>query len=122
MGFKATEAVEELAYDFHPHADASGVIPEPTTKQVETFRNVIFGEVKNLAAALGMNFEEEGGGKLTLDKFDTLMEKSSEVEALTVDAVADLTGLSNHLLNGLPYRIKAAFVGWIVGQFLNPEA
>lgn len=124
MGFKASEAVEELSYDFAPYGPA-GSIPEPSTKQVEAFRNTMFGSVRQLAEGLGLKVEDLGGGsqaRLSLDMLDTVLEKSSEAEDMVVKAVADLTGIADHTLNALPYRIKAAFLGYITGQFLNPEA
>lgn len=121
MGFKATEAVEELSYDFAPYGPA-GTIPEPTTKQVEAFRATMFGSLRSLMEGLGIKPEDLDKTKVTLDLLDTVMEKSSEAEDMVVHAVADLTGIADHTLNALPYRIKAAFLGYITGQFLNPEA
>lgn len=120
MGFKVSEKVEELSYDLSPYGP-TGVVPEPTSKQVERFRSVVFGSVKDLAQGLGVDLGT-GDTKVTLDKMDMLMEKSADVERLVVTAVADLTGIADATLDALPYRIKAAFCGWITEQFLSPEA
>lgn len=120
MGFKVSEAVEELTYDLEPYGP-KGTISEPTSKQVERFRSVVFGSVRTLAADLGIDLGSDEQ-KMNLDMLDPLMEKSAEVETLVVDAVADLTGIANQTLHALPYRVKAAFCGWITEQFLNPEA
>lgn len=117
MGFKATEAVEELTYDFRPHLDRSGAIPEPSTKQIEKFRTALFDTFQ----ASGID-PSTLGAKMDLSSIGDLMEKASTVEEAMVGAVADLTGIADRDLNALPYRIKAAFVGWIMGQFFNPEA
>ena len=116
MGFKATEAVEELTYDFNPHAKASGTIPEPTSKQIEDYRDAIVTAVK------ASGIDPSGGERITLDQMDELMEKSAEVESALLDATADLTGIAHDTLRALPYRLKAAFMGWIMGQFFSPEA
>lgn len=124
MGFKASEAVEELSYDFSPYGPA-GTIPEPSTKQVEAFRNTMFGSLRHLAEGLGVDVSDLGPGsdkRLSMDMLDTVLEKSSEAEDLVVHAVADLTGIADKTLNALPYRVKAAFLGYITGQFVNPEA
>lgn len=118
MGFKATEAVEELTYDFTPHANVSGTIPEPSSKAIEDYRDAIFSAFK----ATGLNPEEMRDGKMTFDRLDEVMEKSKDMEEAMLSATADLTGLAHSTLRDLPYRVKAAFMGWIMGQFFSPEA
>lgn len=118
MGFKATEAVDELTYDFNPHVNQSGTIPEPTTAQVEDFRARIFNTVKDS----GIDPEELASGKVGLDSMDTLLETASGIEAELLGAVADLTGIAQSTLNALPYRVRAAFFGWVMGEFFSPEA
>jgi hypothetical protein len=118
MGFVASQEVEELTYDFSPYSDAHGTIPEPTTRQVETFRNALMGSVETL----GLTPEQLTSGKIDFAMVGDLIQKANAVEQSMVDAVADVTGIANSVLNGLPYRPKAAFCGWIVGVFLRPEA
>lgn len=118
MGFVASEQVEVLTYDFAPHNTASGTIPEPTSRQVDSFRREAMGS----AEALGLSPEELTSGTIDFSKMGDLMEKAGVVEQGMLNAVADLTGIPNNVLNDLPYRVQAAFVGWIVGMFLNPEA
>lgn len=118
MGFVATEAVEELTYDFNPFADAKGTIPEPSSKQIEAYRNAIVSAFRST----GIDPEDVRGGKFSLDKMDELMEKTAGVEEAMVVATADLTGIATGTLRDLPYRPKAAFMGWVMGQFFNPEA
>lgn len=119
MGFKATEAVEELTYDFNPHANAAGTIPEPTTAQIEHYRDTVFMALKASGLAEQMQAGEQ---EFNFDRMDELLQKTSEVEAQMVAATADLTGLDAGTLAALPYRVKAAFLGWIMGQFFSPEA
>lgn len=118
MGFKATEAVEALDYDFNPHIDSKGTIPEPSTRQIEDFRNSIFATFQ----ASGIDPEQITSGKVSLSMMGDLMEKGNAVEKAMVTAIADVTGIPDRTLDALPYRIKAAFVGWIMGQFFDPEA
>lgn len=117
-GFKAAEQVEELAYDFNPHSKVSGVIPEPTSKQVEAYRRKIADAIKDS----GLDPDALMNGVLTLADMDGLLEKSAKAEAAIVEATADLTGIANDSLKALPYRVQYAFLGWIMGQFLSPEA
>ena len=121
MGFKATEAVEELTYDFTPHitgSAAQGKIPEPSSKQIEQFRNAIVGSVKEA----GLDPTALTSGKFSFEQMDDLLAKADSVEKATVAAVADITGIAHSTLDALPFRVKAAFLGWITGEFLNPEA
>lgn len=118
MGFVATEAVERLDYDFNPHINEKGTIPEPTTEMVEAFRNHIFGAVR----ASGIDPATLTGGKITMDNMDELLGKAKGVEEEMLVAVSDLTGISQQTLRRLPHRISAAFMGWIMGQFFSPEA
>jgi hypothetical protein len=118
MGFKASEEVEELTYDFSPFSDAHGTIPEPTTRQVEQFRSALMGSVETL----GLTPEQLSSGTIDFALVGELVQKANAVEQSMVDAVADVTGIANAVLNALPYRPKAAFCGWIVGVFLRPEA
>ena len=118
MGFKATEAVEELTYDFHPHVKVAGTIPEPSSKQIEDFRERLISSVK----ATGLNPEALHSGNVSMEQVDELLDKADGIEEEMLSAVADLTGIAHDTLRALPHRIKSAFMGWVVGQFLNPEA
>jgi hypothetical protein len=129
MGFKAAQ-IEKLNYDFRPYKDVSGTIPEPSSAQVEKFREAM-GDVMKHAASIDP--DTWGGGKdadgnpkeLTTEvmvaRIDLTLSKSAEVEKETTNAVIELTGLDSELIWSLPYRTRAAFAGWIVGEFFNPE-
>lgn len=113
MGFVAKEAVEELSYDFSPHGP-SGVIPEPSGKAIDRFRDKIVKAMKDANL--------DPSRQLTMADMDEVLEVSKNVEEAIVSATADLTGIAHSTLNDLPYRIKAAFLGWIMGEFFSPEA
>lgn len=118
MGFKATEAVEELTYDFNPYVKESGTIPEPTVSQVDAFRRRLFEAFRGT----GLDIESVRAGKIDLSQVDTLLETVDGLEAEMTSAVADLTGIAHSTLNALPARVKQAFMGWITGEFASPEA
>lgn len=118
MGFVATKAVEELTYDFNPHVKESGTIPEPSAKQVENYRDALIGALKET----GLDPATIAAGKVSMSEVDDLMQKVEPLEVAMVNAVSDLTGISQQTLNALPFRIKAAFLGWVQGQFFSPEA
>lgn len=119
MGFVASEQVKELTYDFNPHAQVTGTIPEPSSSSIAAYRKAVFSAVSSSGLS---ELADKSVESLDLAKLDGLLEKSEEVEKAMVNATADLTGIANSVLHGLPYRVKRAFLGWVAGEFLNPEA
>lgn len=127
MGFKAAQ-IEKLNYDFRPTRDVSGTIPEPSSAQVEAFREAM-GDAMKIASDLDPATWGGEGTELTqqvmVDRIDAVLGKSKDVEKAVTDAVLELvkaeSNLTPEFIEGLPYRVRAAFVGWIVGEFFNPE-
>lgn len=126
MGFKATEAVEALTYDFSPHGP-TGEIAEPSSAQIEAYRTAYFDVLKKSAELAGEAEKADADETKTLSQrladvdLDALMEKNREAEQIIISATAALTGLDEVMLGNLPGRIKSAFLGWVVGVFLSPE-
>lgn len=128
MGFKAEDAVEQLDYDFNPYVRAKGVIAEPSSDQIDTFRTSI------AAAYQEMGLDPEllqsavaGGGEAgasMLEHFSEIMESTTGVEAKIARAVSVLCDGSptEEQISALPHRVKALFLGWMTGTFFNPEA
>lgn len=117
-GFKASEVVEELTYDFHPHVDAAGTIPEPTADAIDRYRTTIAEAFK----ASGLDPEQIAKESLGVDTFISVIEKSHGLEASLLVATAELCGIPVKTLQALPYRVAQAFTGWIMGVFFSPEA
>lgn len=118
MGFVASEEIESLTYDFNPHVDVKGTIPEPTTDQVDAYRAAFFNSAKQL-----LGVDEDGDSvEAQMRAMDKLLETNKEVEIEATKATADLTGISFDVLVDLPFRVRSAFLGWVMGVFLNPEA
>lgn len=116
MPFKASEKVEKLDYDFEEFGP-KGTIPEPSSKQVEEYQRAITQALKNT----GMDPESIATGKIKMDQIDDLLQTVHGLEQEMVAATADITGIAHSVLNALPYRHKAAFMGWIMGEFFNPQ-
>lgn len=117
MGFVAAEQVEELTYDFRPHEPVHGTIAEPPSKAVDDYRNAVFGALRDS----GLDPEIMKAG-VPLDQIDTLLKQTDAIEQTMLEATAALTGIDATVLGRLPYRVKSAFLGWVMGQFFNPEA
>lgn len=117
-GFIASEKVEELTYDFNPHVEESGVIPEPSSKQIEQYQRTVSAAMKEAGVEVG----DDGKPRLKAEDMDDLLSKSEAVESAVILATADLTGIAPKTLRRLPFRVQRAFMGWIMGVFFNPEA
>ena len=114
-GFIASEEVEALTYDFNPYAPVSGTVPEPTSDQIEAYRNAIVASFK------GLGITSTDMTKVDLSQMDSLLAKMPEMEAALVGATSALTGIPADVLGALPYRVSRAFMGWIMGVFFSPE-
>lgn len=107
-GFDAAGAVEPLDWNFRPHVDASGTIPEPTdsqvTKLMETLRLVI--------------------GEQPLERLSKMSEDEQRaVNDQLLDAVVTVcsSSPSREQIEGLPFRVQRAFFGWLFGSLLDPQ-
>jgi hypothetical protein len=106
-GFKASEAVPELAYDFRPFVEAHGVVPEPSQpamKQFSKAMNAVYG---------GRTIEEVA--KLPYEEQEALGDATKPLVADLCNGHPSLDELEN-----LPFRPLNAFVGWLMGSFQNP--
>lgn len=128
--FDATEEVPELTYNLgEMDRDGvktliKGVIPEPSRIQIKAYRKAL-SELIKLAVPkdLPKDIETDPAAMLTLmadymDKDDTeLVEKMNH-------AMADLctNRPSFDEIDSRPYRVQQAFLGWLTGVFLRPEA
>lgn len=122
-GFNAAEAVDDLTYDFTKYVEgAKGTIPEPSSDQIEVYRTTIFECIKNL----GVDPETLQGGAVSVAKLDFdvlfgIMDKAGDIERSMLHAAADLCQIDQSLVDQLPFRVKRAFSGWIMGIFNSPE-
>lgn len=129
-GFKASEAVERLDYDFTDLqvsdpaqqeilAGAKGTIPEPSQQQLDGY----FEAMRTLLSDLGVDLADAGSPQQLMAAFAKLPEGALErMNEGMVQAVADLCGgqPSRDQIAALPPRVRQAFVGWLSGQFANP--
>lgn len=131
--FDAATAVEQMEYDFSKYVegdDASGIIPEPTTDQMEAYftgAKAIAKKVKGLQAdAKGLQ-EKADSGEISDDEMEQVLSSMDSVSIKAVQGeMADLIGAlcsnspSAETLMRLPYRVLQAFFGWVQGN-LRPE-
>lgn len=131
--FNAATAVEQMEYDFTKYIDgdeASGIIPEPTTDQMEAYftsAKAIAKRVKGLQSqAKGLQDRSESGEisdeemEQVLASMDSVSVKEVQSEmADLISALCSNTPSAETLLR-LPYRVLQAFFGWVQGN-LRPE-
>lgn len=114
-GFKADEVVQKLEWDFRPHVDASGVVPEPSTEKVGTF----FSQLSDiLDRPEGEKVDSVVGYLASMS-----VEQMSLVDDKLLAAYADLCSdcPTAEQMRALPHRQRQAFFGWITGQVTNPS-
>lgn len=126
-GFKATQAVSGLSYDFTglevQDDDAAelldkckGTTPEPSYQQVRHMQS-------RFKQMLGI------GDEVDPVEINKAMARMSEAELLDRDdeiaeIIAGVTSGSPSIeeIQALPYRVREAYVGWICGELNNPTA
>jgi hypothetical protein len=109
--------LDELTYNFTKVGGKQGVIPEPSTLQVETFTEM-------LQQVMPLTQDAEGKTILDVKALVAKSEAGEDLGYLINHAIADLTSgeITAEEIAALPFRTQRAFYGWIVGTFLSPEA
>lgn len=129
-GFNAATAVEPLNYDFSAFEGPVGVVPEPSTKQV----NAYFDEVKALAKEVQASRAAADAAAKSVEEDEMTEAKAQEVLATVQEGdingydtrmselTADLCSGSPTLkqIDALPFRVRFAFMQWVV-QSLRPD-
>jgi hypothetical protein len=118
-GFDAATAVEPMDWNFEKFGGGSGVVPEPSTKEMKSFQQE-FGKIMRDSAALEMPDDE--AMKLSEDEFTALQEQVAELGERLDTAIAQLCKdqPSVDQVAKLPFRVKTAFSKWLMEQF-RPE-
>ena len=136
--FDAAEAVEVLEFDFTRYGGMKGVIPEPSTKKVETFnvemrafaqemRDTLSGATGGMDLKALADMKDEDFDEGDLDKVVDAIE--SIPDDMFSQQQERLSGALGRLCSGtpdqdqlmrLPFRVFTAFNKWIVGE-IRPE-
>ncbi|AWY07506.1 hypothetical protein SEA_LAZERLEMON_23 [Streptomyces phage LazerLemon] len=115
-GFDASTAVEPMEYDFTAYEGSKGVVPEPSTKEMQVFQRE-FAKVMRKGQALEISDDE--AMKLSEKQFDKLQK---DAEAIGEELDELIAGLckgtpSREDVAKLPFRVKTAFSKWLMEQF-----
>lgn len=128
--FTLAEELDLLEWDFSPRdtpgAGPKGIIPEPTSAQLQQFS-------KAMRQIVGPVMAEAGKDPATLSP-DEIAAKLAEADAEEEAALAMVDQLivavaavcsdspNTDQIRALPYRAQQAFFGWIVGTFMDPKS
>ena len=112
--------VDAMSYDFEGFGQpgVKGIIPEPSSEQIETFLEV-------LRQVMPVTADADGTAKLDVAKVAEFFEgREDEAEDLINEAIATVCSdtPTSEQIAALPYRAKQAFYGFVVGSLLAPEA
>jgi len=132
--FVLREEVEDLTWDFGPEdgSGPKGVVPEPSSDQIRAFRRaigewmqVVMGSVADMAGVDATKLTPQAMMD-TLSKFLNAGgdEKADKLDDELMHAMADLCSDKPSIadLELIGYRGQQAFLGWLMGTFLVPEA
>lgn len=118
-GFIAEAEDSALRYSLKPYVEKEGVIPEPSTQQIERL-------IEFLRQVMPTKQDENNKTVLDISKVAQMFEgqDSAQIETLVNSEIASVTSgeISAEDLTALPYRVKQRFYGWLLGTLLSPEA
>lgn len=139
MGFDASQAVAALDWDFSAFGAGSGTSPEPSDQMIERFKR----KQQRLATALIEQVQltnrqvEADDEEVAIPTLIPLKEAVAAIADITGEdelastALAQMCEITAEVLSdqpnakqigALPFRVRAAFFGWVTGQLLNPES
>lgn len=128
-GFDAAEAVERLDYDFRPHVEAHGTIPEPSREELDEFwegrRRILEDAGVSLAELEGFDPLDPQSRRAIIEAFASIPEeKRKAMSPAALDNVAALAKgkPTRDELDALPGRLQDAFIGWLMGMLSNPTS
>lgn len=123
--FKADSELDPLTYDFRPHAELDGTVPEPSQDQVQEFYDRLGNQVRYALAGdprlegYDPTDPEKVGdllASLTIDDNRALHEQLIVMHADVCSNQPDADAIRK-----LPFRLRRAWFGAVQG-WLRPEA
>jgi hypothetical protein len=120
-GFNAESVVEPLEFTLKPYAEASGVIPEPSTLQVQAYMNAVRLENERIRKEITGIPDDEPLEKTLKRMGPKQVEESIRRNSEIYSALCSGTPSAEDLAK-LPHRVFAAFTAWLSKEMLDPEA
>jgi hypothetical protein len=135
MGFSASGAVIELAWDLRPYVDAHGVAPEPSQAKLNAYADAMAGVFGDLGLDLKPTATEAELNEAVEARFAAELEGASMVDARKkIEALNELVRKRRvaasvavcagkptaKQVSDLPPRVRDAFLGWVAGWAMDP--
>lgn len=123
--FDAGTAVEAMEYDFTKYGGGAGIIPEPSGDVLDEFMQALAAsmstvqDVTNLGEIDTTDGEAVAAALAAIKDQDTIKQVDDELTELVARLTQGQPSADD--IATLPFRVKQAFIGWLVGQ-LNPQA
>jgi len=116
VSFTAAEAVPAETWDFRPHVDAHGTIPEPPDEELKQFQRGLLELSDDVRA------ERKARGDDTEVALTEQYDLSEKQWARATDLVVALCAGSptREQIEGLPGRVQTAFLQHVIGLY-GPE-
>lgn len=112
------QGVEDVTFDLTKWGGPAGTVPEPSSTQIEEFLAV-------LREVMPTTIDAEGEPVLDIDAVSKFFEgHEDDAEDMVNEAIS---AVCSHVptaaeIKALPFRVKQAFYGFVMGAFLSPEA
>lgn len=126
-GFVLEDELDSLDWDFRPFIEAHGTIEEPSIQRVtqlqKTFQSVFAKALEAEKDAIEQGNTNEADvlarqiQALTSEEGDEIMKRVIKSVGIVCNGSPSVEQIQK-----LPWRGRQAFVGWVVGTFLNPES
>lgn len=115
-GFDAATAVEPMEWDFSHYGGGKGVVPEPSTREMQDFQRD-FAKVMRKGQKLEVS--DEDAMKMSEKEFDKLQKDAQAIGEELDELIARLCKgtPSREDVATLPFRVKTAFSKWLMEQF-----
>lgn len=122
--FNAATAVEPLEYDFRPHVECDGTVPEPTDSQVASFYADLANSFRDALGPERVNGVDWTDPSDVGELYQSITaEDNLKLYDRQLDVHAAVCGgsPSREQLEALPFQLRRVFYG-MVQEWLRPEA
>lgn len=118
--FKSSEQVDKMEFDFEDHGGPKGLIPEPSQDTVKDFKREVKSIVKDLTGD-DIDLDDEKAVRKRLQEITDEAEDRSDGRMAAAYAALCGNAITVDEIKALPFRVQAAFFGWVQGQLTDPE-
>lgn len=121
--FNYSEEVDTVNFDFRPALDLFGVVPEPSDKAIDKFRAKLIKIVEPITAKTDGKLDAESLKVIAASMTEDEKDNALGIQDQLLRAIAELCGNTPPYtaVKKLPFRGQKAWIGYIMGTFINPK-